>query len=112
MAEKLDNLEERIRHCLAKYPLSRNSDIKLLLYIIFEYRPEMMIKSKEKYPDGREKWWVETEALYLFRGDSITRIRAMIQNDEGLYLPDDPDVRRQRRIGEEAWESYLAKNKA
>jgi len=38
---------------------------------------------------------------------TITRVRAVIQNNLHKYLPTSPEVRRQRRIGEETWLEYI-----
>jgi hypothetical protein len=38
---------------------------------------------------------------------TITRVRAVIQNELGKYLPTRAEVRRLRRIAEETWLSYI-----
>ncbi|HUW19359.1 MAG TPA: hypothetical protein VMW16_08660 [Sedimentisphaerales bacterium] len=38
---------------------------------------------------------------------TITRMRAVIQNELGKYLPTSEAVRRRRRISEAAWEQWL-----
>ena len=42
---------------------------------------------------------------------TITRVRAVIQNERSKYLPTSPEVRRQRRIAEEAWLNYITGTK-
>lgn len=37
---------------------------------------------------------------------TITRVRAMLQNELGKYLPTSEKVRKQRRISEETWRTY------
>jgi len=38
---------------------------------------------------------------------TITRVRAVIQNNLHKYLPTSPEVRRKRRIAEETWLNYI-----
>ena len=42
---------------------------------------------------------------------TITRVRAVIQNELSKYLPPSPEVRRQRRINEETWLEYITGTK-
>jgi len=42
--------------------------------------------------------------------ETIIRVRAKIQNDEGVLLPTEPSVRRQRRISEQAYREWAQTN--
>ena len=41
--------------------------------------------------------------------ETIIRMRAQIQNDEQRFLPTDPEARKRRKINEEEWRAWLAK---
>lgn len=93
-----------VEYCLENYPETRNSDIKLTNKIWIEFYPE--------YVHTREgKYCVDLVDLYeLPKEDRVKRWRAKYQNEKGIYLPDDPEVRRKREITEEKWRKYLGYN--
>ena len=60
----------------------------------------------KKTANGGQGIWLE--ALYKVpREDNVKRIRAIIQNDEHLFLPTDAKVRKKRQINEQDWLDYV-----
>jgi hypothetical protein len=101
--ERIKRLDEKVRWTMKMYPSTRNDDTALTLKIIECYLPDHI---------RFEDWggtWVTAEAMFRVREDCVKRIRAKIQNIEGKFLPDDPVVRAQRKLSQQAWETYLAK---
>jgi hypothetical protein len=101
----MKNLKEKIRDILDKYPLTRNSDIGLMIALWKIHFPKYI----KVGGGGRQGIWLE-DLFNLPREDHIKRIRAMFQNDKGLYLPSDPAVRKQRKISEEKWLDFVRVN--
>ena len=98
-------LKEKILVILEKFEKTRNDDVELMLMIWYNYH------RKDLFQDGTG-WSVNLDKIRrLPREDHIKRIRAIIQNDEKLYLPTDPEVRKKRQISEEEWREYVTKNK-
>jgi len=99
---KKDFLKQHVEHILKEFPPSRDSDITLTIHLWSKYYPaHIKINS-----DGRRGIFLES--LYTLPSqESIKRIRAIIQNDEGRLLPTDPQVRKQRRISEEDWRLWI-----
>lgn len=107
---KINLLTEKVRYCLEKYPETRNDDALLTLRIIQAYLPEDV--HLIAVPDSpKPVAFVRYRALMRVREDNVKRIRAKIQNEEGLFLPTDPKVREKRKINEEAWLKW-ARNQA
>ena len=96
------NLKTQVRHCLLEYPETRNSDITLMLKIWEIYFPEYL----KKGATGQIGVWLK-DLYELPREDNIKRVRAFFQNTQGLYLPSDPAVRKQRKIEEEKWLEFI-----
>lgn len=62
--------------------------------------------------DDRQQM-IDIESLYeLPREDNIKKIRAVLQNEKGIYLPTDPQVRKKRKIEEYVWQYYLKKQQS
>lgn len=98
--EQIKNLKDKVKYCLEKYPKTRESDVRLTNCVWFTFYKKDLIEIKGKL-------YVGLLALYdLPREDNIKRIRAKF-NSKGLYLPEDPEVRRKRQIGEEEWRKFL-----
>jgi len=96
------HLKEKIKYCLQKYPETRNSDVKLTNSIWVEYYNKYLIR------DECGNLAVKLIDLYeLPRQDDVRRIRAKIQNEEGLLLPTSLEVVKQRRINENKWRAYM-----
>jgi len=95
-------LKEQVLDCLQNYPDTRNSDIKLTNSIWYKYYPDKIQKN------DKGELTVKLLDLYnLPREDNVKRIRAIIQNNEGRFLPTDLEVIKQRRINEHKWRKEL-----
>lgn len=100
-----EGLKAKILYVLEKVPKTRDDDVELMLYIW-----NMFYKGKTHYYDA--KLGVTFENIReLPRHDDIKRIRALIQNEEHLFLPTSEQVRKRRRIAESQWVAWLAKEK-
>jgi len=97
--------KEMVEYCLKAYPETANSDVQLTFRII-----HLFYNQHIRIIDG--KWWVSCEIQKIIREDHVKRIRAKF-NEEGKYLPTDPEVIKQRRLNEQVWhEEYSPSNPA
>lgn len=102
MTDKV-KLKDMVETVLKDVEITRNSDITLTVEIWKRYYPSDVLTTSRGEATG-----IFIEALYrLPREDNVKRIRAKIQNEEKKYLPTDPEVRKKRKISEEAWYDYL-----
>lgn len=99
--KKIANLHKMVSAFLRDFPDLRNDDIALQIALIRHKYPSAVRVSQV---DGFE--YVTIWALKRFTQDNVKRVRAKIQNEEGLYLPGDPAVRKARKIKEEEWEKW------
>jgi hypothetical protein len=100
-----DGLKIKILDILERVEKTRNDDIELMLHIWNVYHKDFL-----HYHDA--KIGVTFESIRILpRNDDIKRIRAVIQNEEGKFLPTDPKVRRKRRLSEDDWRAWLEKEK-
>ena len=100
--KRITDLSRMVRYFLREQPELRNDDTMLQMACLRHKFPNAFKTSRE---DGQE--YVAIWALRIIREDGIKRLRAVIQNQEGLYLPTDPAVRKARFINQEAWEKWL-----
>jgi hypothetical protein len=92
----LKQLKKEVEDILQTYPETRDSDIALTI---------MVWKIYYSVEDT-----IELDALYVLpREDNIKRIRAKF-NEKGLYLSDNPEVRKKRHQLEEKWRNELGYN--
>ncbi len=92
---QIKNLKGQVDKTLRDYPVTRNSDITLMLFIWKLYYPQLLID------DGKS---VNLKEIYrLPREDNIKRVRAKIQNEEKKYWPTDEKVAQARGINAEEW---------
>lgn len=98
----MKNFKKIVEDTLDKYPKTRNSDIMLTWYIMHLYYPEECLEA-----NGRH--WISVKAMSLVREDRVKRIRALL-NSAGKYLPDDPEVLRQRQLKEQEVRKELGYN--
>ena len=102
MASKT-KLRDMVEDRLKNEEETRNSDIKLTIAIWRKFYPNYVLDTSQGDKSG-----IFLDALFILpREDNIKRIRAKIQNEENKYLPTDPNVRRKRKISEDAWYDYL-----
>jgi len=85
-------LKDKIIHCLNKYPDTRNSDIRLTNAVWYEYHNSKLIRL-----DNGELAVKLVDLYELPREDMIKRTRALL-NSEGLYLPTDEKILKQRKL--------------
>ena len=93
-----DNFKERVRKILADYPSTRNSD------------EELTIKYWEIHHDVTGD---TINIRYMFglpTHKDIARYRAVIQNDEGQYIPTVWAVAKARAWNEQVWRDKLGYN--
>lgn len=87
---------------LQDMPESRNSDITLMIEIWKRYYSS----SIKVNSDGQ--LGIFLDSLYsLPTQDNIKRVRAIIQNVEGRFLPTEEKIRRQRRINQGKWLEWV-----
>jgi ribosomal protein S17E len=88
LLDKLKTVKERVEYLLAKYPDARNSDFYLTILYIRHFVPELAQYIK----------YIPYNIIKKYDGlfESIRRARQKIQ-EEGRYLPTDPEVLRKRR---------------
>lgn len=87
-------LKDQVKNILIEFPETRNSDIALTIYIW------------QKFYGVEDS--IDLSRLYeLPSQDNIKRVRAFIQNEQGLYLPTDPEIMRVRGIKEQEWKQDM-----
>ena len=102
--KKRGELQRQILYCLKEFPDTRNSDIELTIAVWKQFYPQRIIVGKT----GTEV--VRLRDLFdLPREDYVKRIRAKVQNEQGLYLPTSLEVAKQRDINEYEWRNYMAR---
>jgi hypothetical protein len=98
-------LKDKILVCLQRDEESRNSDIRLTQTLWWTYHNSSIIKQEV---DGEAVYFVKLRDLFtLPREDAIKRVRAIIQNVDHKFLPTKEEVRKQRKINEERWLTYV-----
>ena len=94
-------LKETVERVLENRPETRNNDVTLTVWVWHSLRPDLFRRI-----DGDS--YIRTKDLYeLPREDNVKRLRAQIQNDEGRFLPTDPEVIKLRRRREERWRDVI-----
>lgn len=103
--------KEMVLYCLEQYPSTRNCDVTLTTTIWQEFYESQFSKLKEFL----SKLYTEKDSPYTLgqiltgfmksvpNEDDIKRIRAFIQNEDGLFLPTDPEVIKQRKVKQLNW---------
>ncbi len=87
LLEKLRTVKERVEYILSRYPNTRNSDLYLTIIYLRKFT-EL----------GRYIKYIPYEVIKKYEGifESIRRTRQKIQ-EEGRFLPTDPNTLRRRR---------------
>ena len=96
---ELDTVKDRVEHILANHDLAREND----LFLIFLYLKKFM---GLKMPPLKKDHLNHASVC-----ESVRRVRQKIQNEDNLFLPNDPAVRKRRRIKEEEWREWVLKSK-
>jgi len=96
------NLKSKILTILRDIPATRDSDILLMHEVWKKYYPE-----KVKKTSTGDFGIYFKDMFNIPREDDCKRIRALIQNEDGKFLPTSWAVAKQRKINEEEWREYL-----
>lgn len=89
-------LKGQVEYFLINHPNTRDSDLKLMLNIWYKFYPKYIMET----PDGK---FVNLKYIYeLPTQDNIKRLRAKF-NEDGKYLTDKPQIRKQRKQKEIEW---------
>ena len=101
MAE-LKHYRQKVETILKDHESARNNDGSLYAYFIIKYCPQLVQHIHEGFKES-----IPVIPLKNFKHlppmENIRRSRQIIQNDNNLYLPSDPAVRKARKIKEENW---------
>jgi len=106
-------LRKQVLYILENYPDTRNDDIDLTIKVWQHFPPynENTGQDIKIHRSEKTKYYIALEDLHwLQREDHIKRIRADIQNKDGLWLPTDPRVaefRKKDGRGESLWKNRL-----
>jgi hypothetical protein len=107
-------IKNQIKYCLERYPETRNDDIALTIKVWENFPPFNEDKGEQVkiiFSQKTGKNYIALDDLHwLQREDGIKRIRADIQNKDGLWLPTDPRVaefRKKDGRGESLWKERL-----
>lgn len=100
----IKELKSKILKILAEFPKARDSDIWLTIKLWTLYYPTRIDRTDPENPKIALK-----DILEMPREDNVKRIRAKIQNEEHLYLPESFQVRKQRKISEDEWRDWSFK---
>ena len=95
-------LKHQVEEILKEFPETRNSDITLMIKLWEVYYPKYVRKGAS----GEMGVWLK-DLYELPQEDNVKRVRAIFQNDLNQYLPDDPQVRKQRKVNEEKWLDFV-----
>lgn len=90
--QELQNTKVLVRNVLESEKRARNSD-KYLIWHIWRNIQHKDLNRFEKFKE-------------VHHPRSIIRVRQEIQNQDGMYLPTDPDVIKKRRIKEKEIRDY------
>ena len=96
--KEFDNVKDIVVRFLRDLPETRNSDI--LLY--YEILKETFLKTdlKDNIPNSEHRFLDTLWELINMAPDKSTmvRVRRLIQNEDCVFQPTDPDVRKKRQI--------------
>lgn len=100
----IDKLKEKVEIILKNVLRSREDDQYLTLCIWVKYYSDLLFK------DESGKYCVRLEdTMKLPKEDNVKRIRAKF-NEQGLYLPTNPNVIKKRKILDKQWKKDLGYN--
>jgi hypothetical protein len=98
---RIIKLRDMVLHILKEYPQSRDSDIWLTIKLWTIYYPTRITRNEAGVQVIALK-----DIIELPREDNVKRVRAKIQNEEHLYLPNSLEVAQQRHINMEDWRNW------
>ena len=99
MPINIAKLKGKVEYVLQQFPPTRNNDMALTLRLWAQFYSHLMVRET---PHGSQleptEWTVSLRTIMqLPREDQVSRIRRKFQ-EEGLYLPTDPEVLKKRRL--------------
>lgn len=95
------SLTDQIKQVLQTYEEARNDDLWLTCKLWTIYHQRVIER------DHENKAFVYLRDISsLPREDHIKRIRAKLQNEQGLYLPTDPETIKKRSKHENKWKKW------
>jgi hypothetical protein len=97
MAE-LKHYRQKVETILKDHESARNNDGSLYAYFLKKYCSHLIVPDANGDPAVPLKNFKNLPPM-----ENIRRSRQIIQNDNNLYLPSDPAVRKARKIKEENW---------
>ena len=94
---ELKTYKQRVRHILLEHPEARNSDMELFVCYLIKFH-------RNRLSDTNVGWALPLENFkHLPPFENLRRCRQIIQNDNGEFLPTDPQVIKDRKIKEKNW---------
>lgn len=100
------DLKTKVLRVLRDFPKTRDDDVYLTLKLWIVYYPQKLDMTDPLNPTVTFK-----NIQTLPREEHIRRHRAIIQNEEKMYLPTSWVVAKQRKIQEQEWKNYCVTNK-
>ncbi len=104
---KFKKLKEQIETVLKDSPPTRNDDVALTIGIWKKFYSD---KIRQSTKDENVYGVYLHDIFFLPREDTIKRIRAVIQNEEGRYVPTNWAVAKKRQMNEQEWRKALGYN--
>lgn len=92
---RLKDFKAKVLKILADHPKARNNDGTLMAHFVQKHCSHLIFYGPENRP-----MLPLDKFQFLPPFESIRRVRAIIQNENELYQPTDPAVRKARRIKE------------
>jgi len=101
--QKYKTMKSQVEYVLKNYPSTRESD-ELLWWMVFKTFYGDLAKELGKY---MSRGYVPKELLdKIPKFETVTRIRRKL-NEQGLYLPRNPEVLERRRKAEKHWRRLM-----
>lgn len=98
---ELKDYKHQVKEIMREHKQARNSDWTLLAHYISKHRPELVHYTQ---PDERQKASIVCVPLNKFKyfpsAETLIRARRIIQNEDCILLPTDPEVVKARGIKE------------
>lgn len=104
---KVKNIKEKVAQVLEMIPATRDDDALLTVY----FWSHFLGKTGFIHDSDNGKFVYLRDIPDLPREDAIKRVRAIIQNEEGRFLPTSWAVAKKRKISEIVWKNYIANQK-
>ena len=96
-------LKDKVIQCLENKPELANSDSNLTFHIIYTFH-------KLEFKLVGDKWFISTDILKKINQEKVKRIRAKL-NEEGKYLPTDPEILKKRGLKREKYLNFYSKKR-